>query len=286
VALNKVSDMDFFDRLPRSSVLRRPCDAAAPADPHVESFARHAGAGMAEIRDRWTLVRDAAPLARDGVFAPGPRLDAILRDRRAAHLESPLPFLSITLPSGAALVAPPYDRDWFLGAGVPLARLDGKLVTFGTEGDSTCGVGAFLDAEHDGLASVTPAGTWDYSWVSLETYPDLRSAGGLGVTVFEGSAASPLATRRATLWNIAGPGAFMSDMRSGSVADAVSSTTTFGPIPIAPLLFPVRAGTRYLFWVWAWQVAHFGTQSPGFLAFLRAHVPLLMIEAGPAPIVR
>jgi hypothetical protein len=202
------------------------------------------------------------------------------------ELKRPLIPLTISLSPGNRLMSPPYDVDWSSGSGIGfLSRYDGDLYSVGNDGFSGAGVGMFLETSTPVAVALTPIGTQRYSWFTMSGFTNTFSRGGLGVLVYQVGNPTPLALREVTLWDISGGRAsYSGDTASGSIADAASPASGFGPIPLAPLLFDMQPGIKYLFWVWIWQFLR-ELGSGDFFAIQDAHVSLIESSAGPQTII-
>jgi hypothetical protein len=202
------------------------------------------------------------------------------------ELKRPLMPLSVTLSPGNRLMSPPFDVDWSTGSGLGfLSRYDGDLYTVGNDGFSAAGVGVFLDTPTPIAVALTPVGTQQFSWLTVNGFSNTFSRGGLGVLVYEAGNPTPLALRQVTLWNVfGGRPSWSGETATGSIADAASPATGFGPIPLAPLLFNMQPGFTYVFWVWIWQTLR-ELGSGDFFALQDAHVSLITSSAGPQTII-
>lgn len=219
-----------------------------------------------------------------GGFRSAAELERHVAEWKKEQLRAPAKVMEITIPFGTRMVGPPYDHSWATGAGMPLAKMDGRMLTFGADGFSASGASIVLSSPNPALVSVTPVGTYDFSWVSFDNYPALRSRGGLGILAYAGGNPTPLVVRQATLWSVSGVSQFSSNGGSGNYADAVAVMTDFGPIRLAPILFNMSPGISYEVWMWCWQIGQ-NEQGTAFLSFLRCNIPLVLIDAGPPIII-
>ncbi len=192
----------------------------------------------------------------------------------------------ITVPGGSRIFGPPYDAEWQEGGGQAFgSRIDGTLITVSTPGFSAAGVGFYLSAPEPYLAAVTPQGNYEWNWASFADLPWLRSRGGLGLAVYVDGEPQPAVSRQAQLWSVSGVSVFSGAQGSGRIADAASPAFGFGPVPLAPVLIQMVPGSRYLVWVWGWQVTTADSAS-GFIAFSKLKMPLVTVEAGPPLVIR
>jgi hypothetical protein len=231
-----------------------------------------------------TVVKTTAPLD-SGI---------VKEDRRRylevwARNESLLPIrpLNFTLQPGNRIIGPPYDSEWSVGSGIIgawTAKDDGKLMTLSMDGFSASGIGIVLDGPVELAVAVTPLGNSQFFWISASPDPNVRSKGGVGIVVYELGDGSPLVERQATLWSVVGTSALQGGSGGGPIADAVAGSTAFGDILLAPALFNMYPGKRYLVWVWLWQTfASRGDDS--FICFHNAEVPAIVTSAGPPIII-
>ncbi len=222
-----------------------------------------------------------------GVFKTKTLFDRHRAEVLETRSHAPNHTLEFTLPLGDRIIAPPYDVEWVTGVGFPFVKYDGKLMTFGTgdKGYSASGVGVFLTTEVPAFVTVTPMGTYDFSWASLGDYPALRSFGGLGGALYAGGDATPAHSSIATLWRVAGAHQFQGAQGSGRITDAVGAVTPLGNIPVFPISFNMQPGTRYLLWVWAWEAGS-NVAGTAFISYMRVVMPFLTVRAAPPVILR
>jgi hypothetical protein len=194
--------------------------------------------------------------------------------------------MDLVIPVGNRFIAPPYDHDWMTGSALPLAKFDGAMLVFGSDGFSANGVSIILSCTDPLLTSITPQGTFDFSWVSFDNYPTLQSRGGLGLLVYANAEPTPIVQHQSVLWSLSGVTQFSSGQGSGRFADAtVPSGGPFGPIAMAPVIINMLPGVNYEVWMWVWYVAHYGVANPAFLSFVRCKLPLVQLNAGPPIII-
>lgn len=148
---------------------------------------------------------------------------------------------------------------------------------------SAAGIGFRLTTNEPVLASITPQGTYDWSYTALQDLPFARSSGGMGLTIYTNGAAMPTFNRQPILWNVSGIPQFSGQKGNGNIANAASPAFGFGTVPLAPALLNMVPGSQYLVWVWCWQTAQL-QEHDAFMAFLSFFMPLVTIDAGP-PIV-
>jgi hypothetical protein len=203
-------------------------------------------------------------------------------DRFVAALDRPMKALDFTVTDGSRIIGTPYDVDWGTGGGFAFGgRFDGKAVAFGLDGASTAAIGFHVSSPDELSVAITPLGRYEWSWFSVQGLPGVRSRGGLGMTVYLNDNPQPIASTQAVLWRVSGvPSGFHGDAGSGSIADAASPASGFGPVPIAPVFLNTGPNLRYLVWVWCWQVCA-GTAGNSFLSLINMKMPAVRIDAGP-----
>jgi hypothetical protein len=194
----------------------------------------------------------------------------------------PTKTMDFTIPVGSRVIGLPYDHSWGAGGGWPLSKLDGEMLVFGGEGFSASGASVILTSPKPLLASVTPTGSYDFSYVSLDNYPSLASQGGLGLLVYANGEA--LTTRLAVLWTVSGISQFMGNKGSGSYADAVAAETSFGPIRLAPVLLNMTPDVTYEVWMWCWVICQ-NSSGKAFMSYVKCTIPLVMLDAGPPLVI-
>jgi hypothetical protein len=265
------------------AIERRPASLTAEVPKHVtDQISALLRAQLADL----TAGEDEGtkPSKSISPFAPAAPLESHIAEwKKNQILTSPTKLMDFTIPMGTRVIGPPYDHSWTVGAAGPLPRFDGYMFVLGDDGFSADGVSIMLSSPSLVLASVTPMGTYDFSWTSFDNYPNLRSRGGLGILVYGNGDPNPLVVRQAVLWTLSGVSQFSGNKGSGQFADAVAVMTDFGPIPLAPVLFNMNPGATYEVWMWCWQVAQ-NEKGTAFLNALQSHMPAVLIDAGP-PIV-
>jgi hypothetical protein len=188
------------------------------------------------------------------------------------------PVLDVALSSGCQLIAPPYDVNWAVGNGSPLGRDNGRPFTSGCDGFSASGFGLFLKSERHVAVSLVPQGRFTGSWIRLDPGRDerQRSSGGTGVVIYADG--SLLLSRQPKQWDISAPNQF--ECASFDLPFAATATPalpgSFGTIPLAPVLFEMLPGRRYLVWLYVWQLAS-GIDGKNFLAFNKGVIPLISV---------
>ena len=55
-------------------------------------------------------------------------------------------------------------------------------------------------------------------------------------------------------------------------------------MPLAPALVNMVPGSRYLVWVWCWQISRLAENDP-FIAFLSFLMPFVTVDAGPPLVI-
>lgn len=278
---------------------------------HLSWFADHAATSIAsDLPELSTQITADSPKS-------GGRVDLGVLERYRIGLGSTVQTkLDFTVTDGCRVLGTPYDLEWESGAGgnafvdylVP-GRDNGKFGMNAQEGFSAAGVGFYLSSPTASDVSVTPQGAYDFVWLMgvdegwEAAFPaELFSQGGLGITVYANEDKLPLLSRRARLWDhrapfSSGPVLIINkklywlptgDRQQGSIASAAVAPTPgmLSPTPLAPILLRLTPGTRYLIWVWCWQVCRL--PKPGsdhyYRNFFYAHMPAVTVCAGP-PIV-
>lgn len=257
-------------------------------------------------RHHATILRDSADAPSPPVSLVRPTLDGAseLAHRRAiatlgSVFSGPMRTLELVVQPGSVIVGPPFDLGWHLGIGAPLAET-GRLFTIDSDSDteSTCGAGIVIEvpAGEPQFVSVTPIGTHRFSWMWVDAH-GLRSRGGIASIAYRAGDPTPLFSRRATIWDVAGgdfPSAgewsllptnpatvFGGGSGGGAIADAADAEMPPFSfiIPIAPISFNAQPGRRYVVWVWLWQ--QFWGNDHGFIAIHAADLVAFSVQAGP-----
>jgi hypothetical protein len=190
------------------------------------------------------------------------------------------PVLNLNINPGFQLLGPPYDASWNVGSGMPFSALDGTPIVYGGDGFSASGFGVNFTSDRHMLVSVVPHGPFTGGWGNLGPSVRLRSRGGAGTAVFVNS--DLLLHREPRLWDVSNPGPFTGISLDLPLAAAATPAAagSFGPVPLAPVLFEIRPGDRCLVWFYTWLLNQ-GTSGQNFLSFAQAKVPLLTVAAGP-----
>jgi hypothetical protein len=196
---------------------------------------------------------------------------------------NPQPVLDFDLFPGFQLLAPPYDTSWNVGAGTPLSAWDGTSIIFGGGRGSefsASGFGIHLSSDRHVSVSVMPQGRFTAGWVNFLVPALVRSLGGTGAVVY--SDGSLLLSRKPEVWDVRDPAQF-----TGAQFDLLFASTatppiagSFGPVPLAPVLFEMLPGKRYLIWFYIWQLNNV-RDGEGFVVFSQAKVPLIAARVGP-----
>lgn len=195
----------------------------------------------------------------------------------------------LTVPFGAQVLAPPYDRDWSEGFGLATAyaRIDGKLAC-GSKANSfsAAGLGFYLTTDEPVSAAITPGGSYNWFYWGTANLPFLRSGGGLGVTIYADSGAEPYMSHIVPVWSLSGLqiryNLWETEAGNGRIADAAAPVPPggVGTVPLAPARVDMVPGSRYLVWIWCWQTCHMEAGDP-FVGILTMEMPFVTIEAGP-----
>jgi hypothetical protein len=188
--------------------------------------------------------------------------------------------------TGDVTISPPYNDDWQSGGGFAFGAVnDGSLITYGSQGSSVAGVNLYLTSNVANLvsATITPVGTWQYSWTTFENLPTLQTRGGLGVSIHhEGSQAFH---REFAMWSQSGAAAFTGQTAQGEIIHAASAPSgPFGPIELGQIFINMQPGVQYLFSLWVWQVAQY-PEGASFLGFMSAKMPSVKLSVGPPVII-
>ncbi len=191
----------------------------------------------------------------------------------------------LELHPGVQLLVPKYDRWWAVGSGMPWAHLDGTMYVIGSDGFSASGFGFYLEADEEGLVGIFPIGPCNSSWACFEDSPRLRSKAGAGVVVYDGS--NLVVSRQPILWDVRSPTKFTGQNHKPQFGDIATPAApgTFGTVPLAPVLAPIRPGRPLLVWFYHWHLGLNMKDAP-FFAFLSSEVPLISVTFGKGPIVK
>ena len=164
-------------------------------------------------------------------------------------------------------------------------------MNFSLPGESNAGVGFYLSSNEPLSVAITPKGSYDFSWLATGDQPSLQSRGGLGMAVYVNTENQPAQSRQVTLWRLSGvAGVISGDQGSGQLQDAASLPVGggFGPVRLFPVYIDMHPGSRYLVWVWSWQILLSAPPSGGdksFIVFFSVKMPFVAVDAGPLIIV-
>jgi hypothetical protein len=240
------------------------------------------------------LFKSEPGLYTGGVDVNFPKLDDSLYETG--------PVRTFPLPYECRIFAPPYEVSILKDGGEPDFRFSASsssgnlrvtndslnLASF-----SLAGVGFYVSTKKPVLASITPEGTYQWSWYSGTSQPLLQSRGGLGIAIYKDSEPQPTWSREVLLWSESGIikldlELFAGKKGNGRIADAASPTFGFGPIPLAPALVNMVPGPRYLVFVYCFQTTInpliFGSDT--FNTNLSIRVPSVTICENPPIVVR
>lgn len=217
-----------------------------------------------------------------GGFQTQRQMEKHFLEQISMDIGSSITAFDYTVPSGSRVFGPPYDRTMVLGNGLSFGgQIDGKVYTIQTpNGISEAGIGFYLTTDEPVLAAITPQGTYDFSWAAFEFLPFARSRGGMGITIYTDSEDQPTLSRTPVLWSISAMTALTGHTGNGQIADAASPAFGLGTVPLAPALLNMVPGSRYLVWVWCWQIAKL-EPNDRFIAWLQFAMPFVTIDAGP-----
>lgn len=203
------------------------------------------------------------------------RVDAI----RKGIFEEPATAFDFMANPGWQMLAPRYDVSWGTGAGFG-DKSDGKLIVLIAEGFSAAGVGVFLSVTKRSLVRFRPIAPYNYNWGNVAFRGPASSKGGVGVLGYFNNDAQPFLDRRGFLWNDAQvPPNAGNGSGSGHLADLL-----WGDVLV--LMDP---GNTYLLWTWVWGMGHMSAREDRLslsLAQITCRVPAIVVDAGPAPVIR
>lgn len=265
--------------LPAVHRIARPALSEAEAAGDVARLEAVEGKVLRDLRGAWAEAAPAAkadpsPVALSGHF------EGFRQSRLADLLRWPLMLDPILLRDPVRMIAPPYDLGWATGSGMPLAQLDGGMIAIGDDGSGTSGFGITISSPERVFTTIEFSGSYQFSWSSFGTYPGLSSSGGLATCVYRGADAAPVLVRRSTLWAVRSPQQFTGETRSGPLSEVRVGDPGPRPGAFASDLLPVsllmEPDVRYTVWLWIWLVGA-GLEGNGFLAILRANVPLVTL---------
>jgi hypothetical protein len=238
---------------------------------------------MSEMYDD-TDASEAAAQPRDAVHEFGGlrtrrQFEKHVVEQLSVDIGSLTKAFDFTVPSGSRVFGPPYDRDWSEGNGVGIfSRFDGKVYAISKDnGFSAAGIGFYLTTNEPALVAITPQGTYNFSYTAFQNQSFARSRGGLGITIYTNSEPRPTMSRQPVLWSASGATLLSRDKGSSRIADAASPAFGLGTVPLAPALVNMVPGSRYLVWIWCWQISHLDA----FFAYVGFSMPFVTIDAGP-----
>lgn len=260
-------------------------DRAVPDGATLEAHAGLFNAHIAGELSRLTEELDAPAMEDDRLGAYGALLRRTVLHRLEERGHVPVRDLHFVVGAGCRVVGTPYDLDYSVGSAFGfLAKYDGKVTSVGTDGQSAGGIGFYLTSQTEVDVSITPAGDYEFSWISVADAPGWRSFGGLGITIYSDGDPQPVFSRQVRLWDIRGAHAWQGGTGSGAFADAANPGVPggFGPIRLAPVIVRLQPGRRLLVWVWSWQVSN---RAEGTLAFLSMRVPAVSVCASPPVVI-
>lgn len=190
---------------------------------------------------------------------------------------NPQRVLDYKLHSELQFLAPPYDESWSVGAGAPLSAWDGASYVFGSNGFSASGFGVVLTSDRHVSVSIMPQGTFTAGWANFTSDPPLYSSGGAGAVVYcDGDL---LLSRKPRVWTVRDPAEYTNATFDMSFASTATPPWpgSFGPDPLAPIIFDMLPGKRYLVWFYVWQLNQ-AIAGKSFLVFVNASVPLIALH--------
>lgn len=254
----------------------------ATLENHVEAFNDHVAREMSRLSEEL----DAPAIEDDRLGVHGALLRRTVMDRLVERDRVRVRDLHLVVGAGCRVVGTPYDLDYSVGSAFGfLAKYDGKVVSVSTDGQAAGGIGFYLTSQSEVDVSITPAGEYEFSWISVADAPDWRSFGGLGITIYTDGDPQPVFSSLARLWDVRGAHAWQGGAGSGAFADAANPGVPggFGPSRLAPVIVRLRPGRRLLVWVWSWQVSN---RAEGALALLFMRVPAVTVCASPPVVIR
>ena len=249
---------------------------------HVTSSLKGIAMDLYDDRDRIEM----SSLSQESVKAPVSfgtvhQMEKRFLQEVTTGLQNSARTFDLKIKLGDQVMAPPYDKDWSVGAGVGfLSRFDGNVYALNQRDYSAAGIGFYLSSDVPALVSIVPWGDYKWSYIAFENSPFVRSRGGMGVTVYTDSNSTPTHNNQPILWNVSGLNMLEGKTGSGRIADAASPAFGFGSVPLAPVLISMVPGSKYLVWVWCWQVYN-NNKDEGFFAIMDFHMPLVTVSAGP-----
>jgi len=214
-------------------------------------------------------------------------LHKISEEKHRRHVEAirkgiiagPSTAFNFTADPGWQMLAPPYDVNW--GTGAAFAdKADGKMTVLVGDGFSAAGVGVVLSVTRRSLVRVRPIAPYHYDWGNIAFRGPASSKGGLGVLAYFNRDAQPFLDKRGHLWSDSQlPPNTGNGKGSGHLADTLSGD----------VLITMDPGNNYLVWTWAWGMGHMTAQEDRLslsLAQISCRVPAIVVDAGPALVIR
>ncbi|MFC4555738.1 hypothetical protein [Georgenia faecalis] len=262
--------------------LEREAPGRTTRDTDVEVFTQYISGELA----RQTEELDVPVAADERLGRHGSLLRRTVLHRLEERIGAVARDINFTIGTGCRLIGTPYDVEYSVGTAFGFgAKHDGEVVSISTEGESAGGVGFYLGSPAEVDMSITPQGTYAFSWFAAADAPDWRSFGGLGITIYADGESDPVFTRQVRLWDVRGAGLLQGGTGKGAFASASSPVQpgTFGPIPLAPVIVRLRPGRRLLVWLWSWQISN-GVD--GTLAMLSMDVPAVQLCGSPPLVIR
>jgi hypothetical protein len=254
---------------------------------HAENLTTHVKATLASQVP--AQQEELAPVPRAASATHRAQMMRLLDDWSSTGLVRSLKTYDLVVPTGSTVFAPPYDSEWQEGRGLAFgAKADGKLVTWDPMPGTTsgAGIGVSLNVTSPAVVSITPQGTYEFSWFSFEDIPGGWTKGGLGATVFQNADPTPILSEMATLWSVGNITKFTADSRNGTLASAVVAGPSgiFGTQFYAPINLVLQPGSSFLVWIWGWQLSNI-PDGHAFMAIMNMTVPFISLTSGPPPII-
>lgn len=221
------------------------------------------------------------------VIGDGETTEAFKRDMLEGltnRLRPELTPLRLDIHPGTQVVAAPYDHSGQFGLGLPHSHVDGHMKLLGGDEFSGAGFSFFLTAGADVSVAVTPQGTYEHSFFSLGTHPDLQTQGGAGSVVY-GKGGTTLVDANVTLWNRVGISPATGETVSIALADVTGiSGGSFPGRRLFPVVFDMHQGDTCEVWLYLWNVCANSAGKP-FFCVQSGKAPVVTVEAGPLIVV-
>ena len=251
----------------------------------IKDQVRHSANITAPLRT--LIAHDARAKASLDALYQHSRQEEERRLLAAADLRTPrLTTFEFTAQPGFQMIVPPYDLDWsnkpsaypLYGANKTL----GHIKVFALDGVLSAAVGVFLSSPVRSLVNISPFAPFTYQWSGFDYNVPAWIRGSVGVVVY-GEGTLPAYDFRAEVWN--------ARLDYPGQRDSGSGSSTVGRELPRDVLITMEPDVLYQLWVWCCIVAHSQaseTEGTGGLALgqIDCHVPFMVIDAGPAPIVR